>query len=82
MLLTKDIFFVSDSMIFEAFEFYPKTPEFRVILIPRSFHALASTGGTNVPFVILSEPYRTIVDRYLHHARSLLKKVRALETNS
>ena len=82
MLLTKDIFFVSDSMIFEAFEFYPKTPEFRVILIPRSFHALTSTGGTNVPFVILSERYRTIVDRYLHHARSLLKKVRALETNS
>ena len=75
MLLTKDIFF-------EAFEFYPKTPEFRVILIPRSFHALTSTGGTNVPFVILSVPYRTIVDRYLHHARSLLKKVRAQETNS
>ena len=82
MLLTKDIFFVSDSMIFEAFEFYPKTPEFRVILIPRSFHALTSTGGTNAPFVILSVPYRTIVDRYLHHARSLLKKVRAMETNS
>ena len=69
-------------MIFKAFEFYPKTPEFWVILFPRSFHALTSTGGTNVPFVILSEPYRTIVDRYLHHARSLLKKVRAMETNS
>ena len=69
-------------MIFKAFEFYPKTPEFWVILFPRSFHALTSTGGTNVPFVILSVPYRTIVDRYLHLARSLLEKDRALETKS